>query len=302
MTSHDVVAMVRRLAGLRQVGHTGTLDPDASGVLIICLGRSTRLARFFEALEKTYWVVMQLGVRTDTQDATGVVMERARVPEISRADLTAVLRQFTGPQQQIPPMYSAVKYHGQRLYRLARQGHTITRQARAVFIRRCDLLDARGAWITFAVTCSKGTYVRTLCDDIGLILGCGAQLVHLQRCQIGPFRLSQACTLQLLQQRAYAGVFDQLIIPAAEALHFLPGLTLTTQQYDALQRGQRGVLPTLLPSPAPPLPPASCYRLYAPAHGTFAVMYKPTPTAEQWKLYYLEDHEAGFGALSHASI
>jgi tRNA pseudouridine55 synthase len=302
MTSHDVVAVVRRLTGIRQVGHTGTLDPDASGVLVICIGRTTRLARFFEALEKTYWVVMRLGIRTDTQDAMGAVTERAQVPDIFRAELAAVLQQFTGPQHQIPPMYSAVKYRGQRLYHLARQGHTVVRQARAIVIRRCDLLDARGAWITFVVTCSKGTYVRTLCDDIGLTLGCGAHLAHLQRCQVGPFRLSQAYTLPFLQQQAHAGTLAQLLIPAIEALHFLPRLTLTAQQDTALQRAQGSALSTLLQRMAQSLPHASCYRLYSPTRGTFAVMYRPIPTVEKWKLYYLESREAGVVVQSHAAI
>ena len=133
-TSHDVVAIVRRLTGTSHVGHTGTLDPDASGLLVLCLGRATRLARFFEALDKTYWAVMRLGVRTDTQDATGHVINHAPIPILSQCQLDGVLRQFTGPLYQTPPMYSAVKYHGQRLYHLARQGQTVPRQARQIVV------------------------------------------------------------------------------------------------------------------------------------------------------------------------
>lgn len=297
MTSHDVVAVVRRLAGMRQVGHTGTLDPDASGVLVLCLGRATKLARCFAELEKAYWVVMQLGVRTDTQDRTGTVIGRAQIPVLSHRDLEAVLQQFTGPLQQIPPMYSAVKHHGQRLYHLARQGQTVTRQARPIFIRRCELLDVRGAWVTFAVTCSKGTYVRTLCEDIGLILGCGAHLVHLQRCQVGPFCLSQAYTLPVLQHSAHR-VALQLLIPIAEALHFLPPLVLTTQQYDELQRGQRRNLSAILQTVGRPLLPASCYRLCSPTHGTFAVIHRQTTTPEKWELHPLEASKVEAGSLS----
>jgi tRNA pseudouridine55 synthase len=292
MTSHDVVAAVRRFTGIRQIGHTGTLDPEASGVLVLCLGRSTRLACFFEALEKTYWAVMRLGIRTDTQDATGHVVSQAPVPPFSCHDITMVLQQFTGSLQQIPPMYSAVKYHGRRLYHLARQGHTVTRQARSISVRRCELLDMRGTWLTLAIACSKGTYVRTLCDDIGVALGCGGHVLHIQRCQVGPFSLRQAYTLAFLQQRMQEGALAQLLLPIGEALHFLPNLTLTTLQYEGLQRGQSKERATILQSLSGSLPPASGYRLSAPGHGPFAVMRRQTIPVEHWKLYSLQAHTA----------
>lgn len=288
MTSHDVVAAVRRMVRVQAVGHTGTLDPDASGVLMLCLGRATKFARFFEGLEKTYWTVMRLGMRTDTQDATGTVMSRCPVPELSQERLQETLRQFTGTLRQVPPMYSAVKYQGQRLYRLARQGRTVPRAARSIVVCRLDLVDVRDAWVTMLVTCSKGTYIRTLCEDIGLSLGCGAHMVHLQRCQVGPFHLKSASTLDVLQQRAAEGSLYRTLMPLADALDFLPTLSFTSQQYNELQRGQGRELPAVLQTIPGALLQAPCYRLWTQPQGTFAVMHRRSSTPAGWRLRYLE--------------
>ncbi len=288
MTSHDVVDAVRRIVGLRAVGHTGTLDPEASGVLILCLGRATRFARFFEALEKTYWTVMRLGVCTDTQDATGTVTRQCEVPGVNAGRLQDILKQFIGPLQQIPPMYSAVKHRGQRLYQLARKGQVVAREARDVFIRRLELLDVRGPLVTLTVTCSKGTYVRTLCEDIGLALGYGAHVVHLQRCRVGPFSLHNADSLELLRQRAREGTRDTMCLPLTDALAFLPALFLTPRQYDDLRTGQGRGLTTLLKTLTRPTLEASCYRLCMPADKTVAVMHRQASEPRRWKLYYLE--------------
>jgi tRNA pseudouridine55 synthase len=244
ITSHDAVAAVRRIVGIRTVGHTGTLDPEASGVLVLCLGGATKCARFFEALEKTYWTVLRLGLCTDTQDATGTVTRQGEVPPLTRGQLCEVLERFQGPLQQIPPMYSAVKYRGQRLYRLARQGHVVPRQARDIFVRQVDLLDQRGAYITLGITCSKGTYIRTLGEDIGLALGCGAHVVHLQRCRVGPFSLPGACSLEVLQQHVHAGTLSRVLMPVTEALSFLPSSTLASQPYDTPRTQQEQTLST----------------------------------------------------------
>ena len=253
MTSHDVVAAVRRILGIRAVGHTGTLDPDASGVLVLCLDSATKFARFFETLEKTYWTVIQLGLCTDTQDATGTVTRQCEVPPLTRIHICSVLDRFQGPLQQIPPMYSAVKYRGQRLYRLARQGQTVVRQARSIFVRHLALLEQRESQLTLSITCSKGTYIRTLAEDIGLALGCGAHVVHLQRCCVGPFSLQGACSLDVLRQHVHAGTLSQVLIPVTEALSFLPSLTLTSQQYDHVcvqpGRGVSILVDTMQPSP-----------------------------------------------------
>jgi len=287
MTSHDVVAAVRRILGIRAVGHTGTLDPEASGVLVLCLGEATQFARFFETLEKTYWTVLQLGVCTDTQDATGTVTCQREVPPFTHAQLHDVLERFQGPLQQIPPMYSAVKYRGQRLYRLARQGKTVTRQARDIFVRRLDLLDQRETQITLSVTCSKGTYIRTLGEDIGLALGCGAHVLHLQRCCVGHFSLQGACSLHVLQQQMRAGTLSHVLMPVTEALSFLPSFMLTVQQYDALRLGQGKALSTILDTIQPLPQHASGYRLCIPSQRTVAVIQRQLspPDRWKWKLY-----------------
>lgn len=286
-TSHDIVAEVRRLSGTRSVGHTGTLDPDASGLLLVCLGRATKFARCFEALDKTYWTVLRLGRRTDTQDATGVVIEQQAVTPIPPVRLRQVLAQFTGRIQQVPPMYSAVKHRGQRLYRLARQGKTVPRQAREVDIHRLEVLDVRFPWMTLQVTCSKGTYVRTLCDDIGRALGCGAHVQHLQRCRIGPFWLARAFTLDVVSRCGWAGVFSANLIPLTQALEFLPLLRLDGRQYTALRHAGRRAVPHLFPALSRHVPG---YRLCTEAAGTFAVILPQSSNPPQWKLSYLEDN------------
>ena len=287
MTSHDMVAAVRRILGMRTVGHTGTLDPEASGVLVLCLGESTQFARFFETLEKTYWTVLQLGICTDTQDATGTVTCQREVPALTRTQLHNVLKGFQGLLQQVPPMYSAVKYRGQRLYRLARQGKTVTRQARDIFIRRLELLDQRGTQITLSVTCSKGTYIRTLGEDIGLALGCGAHVLHLQRCRVGHFSLQGACSLQVLQQQMCAGTLSRVLIPVIEALSFLPSLMLTAQQYDELCIRQGRALSPILDTLLPLSEHTAGYRLCLPSQRTVAIIQRPLspPDGRKWKLY-----------------
>jgi tRNA pseudouridine55 synthase len=299
MTSHDVVAAVRRMTGIRAVGHTGTLDPDASGMLLLCLGRATKFARFFEGLDKTYWTVMQLGICTDTQDATGRVLHRRHVPSFSLTQLQEVLYQFTGHLQQTPPMYSAVKYQGKRLYHLARRGLTVTRQARDIVVHRLRLLEMRGVWITLSVTCSKGTYIRTLCEDIGLALGCGAHMAHLQRCQVGPFHLKQAYTLDFMRQKTIRDHFEATLIPLAHALDFLPALSLTLEQYDALQSGQgSGREGTAILDVMPQLSQqTSSYRLRTQPEGTFAVIHRQRATPTKWKVSYLKTPPSSYQRL-----
>ena len=287
MTSHDAVAAVRRILGIRAVGHTGTLDPEASGVLVLCLGEATQFARFFEGLEKTYWTVLQLGVCTDTQDATGTVTSQHEVPPLTPTQIRNALDRFQGSLQQIPPMYSAVKYRGQRLYRLARQGKTVTRQARNIFIRRLELLDQRETQITLSVTCSKGTYIRTLGEDIGLALGCGAHVLHLQRCRVGHFSLQGACSLSVLQHQVRAGTVSHVFRPVTEALSFLPSLMLTPQQYDDLCIRQGSALATILDTVQPVPRHVSGYRLCIPSQKTVAVIQRRLSPSKisKWKLY-----------------
>ena len=285
MTSHDVVAAVRRIIDIRAVGHTGTLDPEASGILVLCLGSATKFARFFETLEKTYWTVIQLGLCTDTQDATGAVTRQCEVPPLTRIQIRNVLDRFRGSLQQIPPMYSAVKYRGQRLYRLARQGQIVARQARSIFVRHLELLEQRETRLTLSITCSKGTYIRTLGEDIGIALGCGAHVVHLQRCRVGPFTLQSACSLDALRQHVHTGTLSHVLIPVTEALSFLPSLTLTAQQYDNLRTQQGRVVSTILDTIEPLSQNASCYRLCVQSQKTVAVIQRQLSPSEKWTLY-----------------
>jgi tRNA pseudouridine55 synthase len=287
MSSHDVVLAIRRMTGLRRVGHTGTLDPHASGLFILCLGRATKFARFLEGLNKSYWTVMQLGIRTDTQDATGTIVSRRHVPLLSQGQVEDVLCQFTGSLQQIPPMYSALKHQGQRLYHLARQGLTVSRQPREIFVQRLTLLEVRQEWVTFTVTCSKGTYIRTLCEDIGLALGCGAHMAYLQRCQIGPFHLSQASSLTGIYEYAQRGCLTDLLIPLVDAFSFLPSLLLTAQQYEALRLGHEHALATIL-ALTHGLPAATCYCVYTESASPLAVMYQLSSSPERWRLQYFD--------------
>jgi tRNA pseudouridine55 synthase len=292
MSSHDVVAIARKRFGLRAVGHTGTLDPAASGVLLLCLGRATKFARFFEVLDKIYWAVLELGTCTDTQDATGKVTRTCAVPPVHPEQVEGVLERFRGPIEQVPPMYSAVKHQGQRLYKLARRGQVVKREPRQVSIRRLELLHIQGPRLTLSITCSKGTYIRTLCEDIGLALGYGAHMVALQRCRIGCFSLAHAGSLACLRPRAGTNTDEWLMrgmSPLSHALTFLPALTLTPPQYQAVRTGQERALPMILSSVhAQPLTSPS-YRLCLPHDRTVAVMHRQTP--ERWKLYRLENEE-----------
>lgn len=201
-TSHDGVAMVRRLLGKVKTGHTGTLDPNATGVLPICIGKATRLAEYVTDLPKVYVGEMTLGAVTSSQDFTGEFLQQSPAGHIGREQVAALIPSFCGQIQQIPPMVSAVKHQGKRLYQLAREGVEVERQPRTATIYQLDLLEfipGEQPKITWRVVCSKGTYVRTLFHDMGQLLGCGAYLSALCRTQVGVFRLEDAYTIQQLQ-------------------------------------------------------------------------------------------------------
>lgn len=192
ITSHDVVDKIRKAAGMRRVGHTGTLDPGATGLLILCLGWATRLADFFVDQEKTYEGVLRLGVTTDSYDMDGRVVEEKQVPDLNEDDIRAVFARLTGDIEQLPPMISAVKVGGKRLYKLARQGETVERQPRPVKVYEFSLLSYTAPDAAFRVRCSRGTYARALCHDAGALLGCGGMLAALRRTQVGPHRVADA--------------------------------------------------------------------------------------------------------------
>ncbi|HXX37248.1 MAG TPA: tRNA pseudouridine(55) synthase TruB [bacterium] len=243
MTSHDVVDFVRRLAGLRRIGHTGTLDPGAAGVLVCCLGRATRLSEFLTDADKEYRVEMRLGVTTDTGDAYGVPQSPsdpdAATRSVSRAELDAVLRRFTGEIQQIPPMVSAIHHAGTRLYRLARKGEVVEREARRVWIYRIDVLDASadGRTVLLHVSCGKGTYIRKLCIDVGEALGVGGYAHFMVRTRAGQFELEDAATLDELEALAGRGALVDAIQPMDRAVSHLPAVDLPDRSVPEVLHG-----------------------------------------------------------------
>jgi len=199
MTSHDVVDQVRRAAGIRRVGHTGTLDPRATGLLVLCLGSATRLSEQLTHLDKTYEGAMRLGVVTSTHDLDGEVLEETPVPALDTAALQAVCDRFTGDLMQVPPMVSAVKVGGKRLYKMARQGETVEREPRPITVHAFEVLSYEPPQARIRVRCTSGTYVRTLCNDVGRELGCGATLASLKRTQVGSHSLDRAVPLDALR-------------------------------------------------------------------------------------------------------
>ena len=201
LTSHDVVAKVRRLLRVRKVGHAGTLDPEATGVLPVLLGKGTRLSAFLLHWDKEYEAVLRLGQETTTQDATGTIVRDCPIRELRPETIHAAVAQFQGEQQQVPPMYSAVKMGGQPLYKAARAGKTLDRRARPITIYHVDVKAMALPYVTLRVHCSKGTYVRTLCADIGQVLGVGGHLSQLVRIRVGPLHLDRSWPLSEIGRR-----------------------------------------------------------------------------------------------------
>ncbi|NOQ41017.1 MAG: tRNA pseudouridine(55) synthase TruB [Desulfuromusa sp.] len=234
MTSHDVVRKVRRLYHTRKVGHAGTLDPLATGVLPVAIGDGTKILQFLLAENKSYRATFKLGTTTDTLDAEGQVLLERPVPEFTSAELEKVCVEFRGEIEQLPPMFSALKKDGVPLYKLARQGKTVDREMRQVTISRLDLICHDLQTVTIEVDCSKGTYIRTLVSDIGEQLGCGAHLTALRRLRSGDFPIEECQTLdelQLLEEPTSA------LLSLDEALRNLPAVQLNDSAADALTFG-----------------------------------------------------------------
>lgn len=238
ITSHDVVSRVRRILGTRKVGHTGTLDPFATGVLPVAVNDGTKAIPFLDEGVKCYEAVMQLGVATDTLDMTGAVIREADWLAVSREDVESVLQRFTGNLSQTPPMYSAIKQGGQPLYKLARQGQVVERAAREIEIHSLDLLSFAPPFVSFRVVCSRGTYVRTLADDMGVMLGCGAALKELRRIASGPFEISAAVTLEGLEEAARSGTLESLSVSPYAALSHLQDIPLIASGLELVRHGR----------------------------------------------------------------
>lgn len=211
-TSHDVVAKLRGMFGQKKIGHTGTLDPDAEGVLPVCFGKATKVCGLLTDKDKAYRCVMRLGIQTDTQDMSGKVLSET-VPAVSEAQIRQAVLGFVGEYQQIPPMYSAVKVDGKRLYELARAGKEVTRPPRTVRILEIRILEIAPPRVNMEVVCSKGTYIRTLCHDIGNVLGCGACMEHLVRTRSGNFEIADSRTLGELERLIKEGRSREALLP-----------------------------------------------------------------------------------------
>ncbi len=235
-TSHDVVARVRRLTGVRRVGHAGTLDPLATGVLLVCLGRATRIVEYLMAGRKRYRAVVQLGVSTDSHDADGQVTDTSSVA-VSRAEAEAALAHFRGAIEQIPPMVSALKRQGQPLYKLARRGITVERAARPVEIYQLTLSDWSPPHFTLELSSSPGTYVRALARDLGQQLGCGAHLRALTRLSSGDFDLEQAVWMEQFAAAAARDEWQSLLLPLDAGLRRFPRCTLGVRDSQRARSG-----------------------------------------------------------------
>ncbi len=213
-TSHDVVAKLRGILHMKKIGHTGTLDPDATGVLPVCIGKATKVCGLLTDKDKTYRAVVKLGVTTNTEDMTGEILSHHPV-SITKEQIEMAVSKFVGEIEQIPPMYSAIKINGKKLYELARQGKEVERKARKVTIYEIKVLsiDFSENEFTMEVSCSKGTYIRTLCKDIGEFLGCGAAMKTLVRTRVSEFFLEQALTLGQIEQAVKEGKIQDYLIP-----------------------------------------------------------------------------------------
>lgn len=246
ISSNTALQEVKRLFNANKAGHTGNLDPLATGMLPICLGEATKLSAFLLDADKVYVGTSKLGVRTSTADAEGEVLESRPLGEIREARVREVLESFTGEITQIPPMHSAIKHQGQPLYKLAHQGIEVERKPRQVHIHELTLLRLAGDELEIRVHCSKGTYIRTLAEDIGAALGCGAHLSALRRTVVGPFPEAGMVTyeqLRALAQQQGPEALDALLVPMEQALDGWPALQITDTSLYYVRQGQAVLVP-----------------------------------------------------------
>ncbi len=235
ITSHDVVDYIRKKTGMRRIGHTGTLDPNATGLLILCLGKATKLSEYFIALDKTYEGKMRLGVVSDSHDIDGNIIKENEVGNISKKEIRKYLSNFIGEIEQIPPMVSAIKIGGKRLYKMAREGVTIEREPRKIKIHEFEIININLPNIWFRVSCSRGTYVRTLCHDLGEKIGCGAILTELKRIKIGNYIIDKATPLESISTKEE---IQKNLIPIEYALD-LPRAIISTSGESLFKNGNK---------------------------------------------------------------
>ena len=243
-TSHDVVAKMRGILHMKKIGHTGTLDPDAEGVLPVCVGKGTKLCSLLENHDKTYRAVLLLGMETDTQDVSGQIIARKPVT-VSKEQVLSALQPFQGEILQVPPMYSALKVNGKKLYEYAREGKTVERKARPVTIYELTAEKIELPRVTLKVNCSKGTYIRTLCHDIGRALGCGGCMETLVRIRVGNFYLEDAISLKELEEKRDRDELNTCLVTVEEVFLELPAVR-TRKSYDRLLHNGNRIDRTML--------------------------------------------------------
>jgi tRNA pseudouridine55 synthase len=275
-TSHDIVNRLRTLTGIRRIGHAGTLDPMATGVLLMCVGRATRVSEYLMAGEKTYRARVRLGATTDTYDAEGKVVASSDPSKVSHAETEAALERFCGSIEQIPPMYSAVKHKGQPLHKLARQGIEVERKPRKVEIFQAQLASWEPPEFTIQVSCSPGTYIRSLAHDLGQTLGCGAHLTKLVRQASGTFLLADAVTLETLSQAAEERRWHEFLLPIDRGLADFPSLHLDGGAARRLCLGQA------IAAPAQERTEGELARAYGP-DGTFLAIATYVEADSAWR-------------------
>lgn len=269
-TSHDVVAKLRGILKQKKIGHTGTLDPEAQGVLPVCLGKATKVCDMLTDQTKEYRAVLLLGVSTDTQDITGSILQERTVC-CTEDQVRVCIAGFTGVQEQIPPMYSALKINGKKLYELARQGVEVERRARRITIEKIQVNEIRLPEVELTVTCSKGTYIRTLCNDIGETLGCGGCMKSLLRTRVGSFCIEESVRLDEIAQCRDAGELEKVIHPTDSVFRHLPKLMLSPDA-ERLVRNGNPLHPGFFAADAG-RQPGEQYRLYS-SSGEFLAVYE----------------------------
>ncbi|MDN4616504.1 tRNA pseudouridine(55) synthase TruB [Paenibacillus sp. PsM32] len=288
-TSHDVVAKVRRLVSMKRIGHTGTLDPAVTGVLPLCLGRSTRIVEYLQEMPKEYVATLRLGIATDTEDMTGTITEQIDSVDVSEEQVRHVLGQMIGTISQVPPMYSAIKVDGKRLYELAREGKTIERKAREVTIYELEIIDFKAGdhpEVSFRALCSKGTYIRTLCVDIGRALHVPSVMVELIRTQSAGISLDQCVTFEQIAEAVEQGVLEQHLIQPDQAMSNLPSYTVDASVYKHTLQGKRISIDAIKPHDGSQLlstdetTDSPVFKLYAP-DGIFIGIFRLEQSAQE---------------------
>ncbi|EXG83087.1 tRNA pseudouridine(55) synthase TruB [Saccharibacillus sacchari] len=251
MTSHDVVAKCRRLLQMKRIGHTGTLDPSVTGVLPLCLGRATRMVEYLQEMPKEYRAVLKFGIATDTEDLTGTIIEELPETGITEAQVREALADFIGPIMQTPPMYSAIKVDGKRLYELAREGKTVERKAREVVIHELEVTgfeEGDQPEVSLRVLCSKGTYIRTLCVDLGAKLGVPSTMAKLERTLSAGIGLDGCLTFEEIAERMEAGTLADTLVRADKAAVHMPEHKVDERRLENALRGQKLSSWAVLPS------------------------------------------------------